>query len=386
MNVLVDRRADATAAAAGTLERDQTLAERDQTLADRDQTLADRDQTLADRDQTLADADQSASDGDQSAAERDQAAADDDQAAADRDLARGGDPAEHDLTREIRDQSARQREEDAQVREQGAQGRVDTGAERDAVAQARDLAALARDEASALRDRQLGVRDAVWASNGRAVTGAEVLLRAGEYRKLAAADRIAALEGRARAAADREQAARDRDQSARDREHAARDRLEAEADHAALLAQLAIAETDPLTGTRTRAAGLVDLDHEIERARRTTGRLVVGYVDVVGLKAVNDAQGHAAGDEVLRHALRAIREHMRSYDLIVRLGGDEFLCVMSDATDQIARRRFDAVQASLAADADRCQIRVGVAGLEPEDSAAALIERADAELPAGSRR
>src|ERR1039457_6682226 len=176
MNVLVDRRADATAAAAGTLERDQTLAERDQTLADRDQTLADRD------------------------------------------LARGGDPAEHDLTREIRDQSARQREEDAQVREQGAQGRVDTGAERDAVAQARDLAALARDEASALRDRQLGVRDAVWASNGRAVTGAEVLLRAGEYRKLAAADRIAGLEGRARAAADREQAARDRDQSARDRE------------------------------------------------------------------------------------------------------------------------------------------------------------------------
>jgi len=330
------------------------------------------DQTLSDRDLTLADTDQTASDGDQSAADSDQTAADNDQVASDRDLAHGGDPTVHDLTREVRGRSALQRRHAAQTR-------IDTAASRDAVADARDLVAAARDEAAALRDRELAARDTVWASNGHAVTGAEVLLRAAEYRRLAAADRLAALEGRARAAADREQAARDREQ-------AARDRLLAQIDRDALLQQLVLAETDQLTGARTRAAGLADLEHEIDRARRTSGRLVVGYVDIVGLKTVNDTHGHAAGDEVLQHALRAIRSHLRSYDLIVRMGGDEFLCVMSDATAEVARERFGVVQATLAGDSDRCEIKFGVAALAPDDSSAKLIERADAELPPTTRR
>ncbi|HEY8842401.1 MAG TPA: GGDEF domain-containing protein [Gaiellaceae bacterium] len=126
---------------------------------------------------------------------------------------------------------------------------------------------------------------------------------------------------------------------------------------------------------------MADLDLEIDRARRTTGLLVVAYIDVVGLKAVNDAHGHAAGDELLQTAVRAIRAHLRSYDLVVRLGGDEFLCVLSGTTIEEARERFDAVIAGLAADADRqCEIKVGFAVLEPMDSAAELIRRADAEL------
>jgi PleD family two-component response regulator len=81
--------------------------------------------------------------------------------------------------------------------------------------------------------------------------------------------------------------------------------------------------------------------------------------------------------------VHAIRKRLRSYDLIVRLGGDEFLCVMSGATIIDARQRFGAVQRALAADADPCQIRAGFAALEPEDGAATLIARADAELTAG---
>ena len=136
-----------------------------------------------------------------------------------------------------------------------------------------------------------------------------------------------------------------------------------------------------LTGARTRGPGLADLDHEIDRARRGTGELVVAYVDVVGLKTINDEHGHAAGDELLRTAVHAIRDHLRSYDLIVRLGGDEFLCVMSEATLEAAHQRFDAVKTALAADADHeREIKVGFAVLEPADSPADLIERADAEL------
>jgi PleD family two-component response regulator len=85
-------------------------------------------------------------------------------------------------------------------------------------------------------------------------------------------------------------------------------------------------------------------------------------------------------------AVRWIRGHLRSYDLIVRIGGDEFLCVMSDATITEARKRFATVQAALTADSDRCEIKVGFAALAPNDSADELIRRADAELPTSPRR
>ena len=324
----------------------------------------DADQTLADTDQTLADSDQSSSDRDQTAAESDQVAADSDQAASDRDLAHGADPGEHAVTKELRDQGAEQRRHTAHAR-------AETAEARDAVAAARDLAATARDEAAALHDRELAARDAAW-SRGRL---AGILARTTKNRKRAAADRSVAAEGRARAARDREQASRDRAQ-------AARDRLEGQADREALLSQLAIAETDALTGARTRAAGLTDVDHEIDRARRTTGLLAVAYVDVVGLKVANDSRGHAAGDALLQRVVGAIRARLRPYDLIVRLGGDEFLCVMSDTTTEEARQRLGEVEAALAADADPAQIKVGFAALAPDEGAAELIERADHDMPA----
>jgi diguanylate cyclase (GGDEF)-like protein len=220
---------------------------------------------------------------------------------------------------------------------------------RDTLAHARDVAAVARDGIAELHDRELSVREA----NG---------------------DRDAGVEGRARAAADREHAARDR-------EHAARDRLQSQADRETLLAQLAVAETDALTGARTRAAGLADLEHEIDRARRGSEALVVAYVDVVGLKLVNDERGHAAGDELLRQVVRTIRAHMRTYDLVVRLGGDEFLCAISGASRREARDRFRAVSNDLAAGSEPCAIKVGFATLSAQDSVEALIGRADAELP-----
>jgi diguanylate cyclase (GGDEF)-like protein len=349
----------------------------EETNAPRSEAIED-EQTLADREQTLAATDQTGSDRDQTAADDDQAAADRDQEASDRDLVHGGDRVVHDGTRDIRDHSAR-------TRHDGAQRRVDGGADRDAVAQARDRTALARDRAAALRDRELtalaraeaaALRDREQASRETALPedGAEIVERAEEIRRGATADRAAAVEGRARAALAREQAALDREQ-------AARDRLRARAERDALRQQLAIAETDPLTGTRTRAPGLADLDHEIDRARRTTDLLAVAYVDVVGLKLENDNHGHAAGDALLQRAVRAIRSHLRSYDMIMRLGGDEFLCAMSGATIEGARQRFGAVQATLAADPDPCEIEVGFAALTPQDAAAELIERADADVP-----
>jgi diguanylate cyclase (GGDEF)-like protein len=342
------------------------------TDAQQESIAADERQRLDDRAQMLSETDQTGSDTDQTAADSDQAAADSDQEASDRDLEQGGDPYEHDLTRDLRDRSAVRRRHTAQAR-------LDAAAARDAIAQERDRAALARDQAAARHDRELAARDAAWATDGRDVPGEEMLLRAAENRRRAAADRAAAAEGRARAAADRLQATHDREQ-------AARDRLQAQADRDVLLHHLAAAETDALTGARTRGPGLTDLNHEIDRVRRTRGELAIAYVDVVGLKSVNDAHGHAFGDALLQRAVRGIRSHLRSYDLIVRVGGDEFLCVMSGATIQEARQRFDDVRATLTDGPDHCEIRVGFAVLEPTDTAAELIQRADTELQTGRVR
>jgi diguanylate cyclase (GGDEF)-like protein len=341
----------------------------DQVLADADQTIADADQTASDDDQSSSDSDQTSSDSDQTSADEDQAAANDDQAASDRSLLRGGNRAEHDASRDLRDRSTARRQHTAR-------DRADAANERDVTAAARDLAAAARDEAASAWDHELEGRGAAGAGSEPALKA--VVMRAMESRRSAAADRAAAAEGRARAAADRKQAARDRAQAARDRQQAAQDRVE-------LAHQLAIAETDELTGARARAAGLAELEHEVDRAHRTTDQLVVGYIDVVGLKSVNDSDGHAAGDELLRRAVLAIRSHVRTYDLIVRLGGDEFLCVLSEMSVTTAAERFEAIKAALAKEPGAPQIRVGIAALRAADTAGELIKRADGELPAGSR-
>jgi diguanylate cyclase (GGDEF)-like protein len=237
--------------------------------------------------------------------------------------------------------------------------------DRDRAAYSRDVTASARDQAAAWRDHALEVRDSALVGGEVNMTDAEIRVRATEQRRGAAADRITASESRSRAAADRGRAATDREEAARAR---------------------TLAATDALTGARTRAAGLDDLDRELDRARRTTSGLVAAYVDVVGLKLVNDTQTHAAGDEMLRRVVREIRDRLRPYDLIARLGGDEFLCVMSGATIKDAIQRFAAIQAALAAQPDRSAIAVGYAVLAPGDSAAELVARADADLPTGGRR
>jgi diguanylate cyclase (GGDEF)-like protein len=202
--------------------------------------------------------------------------------------------------------------------------------------------------------------------------------RAAQQRKLAA-------QHRAQAASHRMLAAQDRQTAAQDREQAARERQQAMADREALAIELERAAIDALTGAHMRAAGLRDLEHELDRARRTGNPLAVAYIDVVGLKAVNDTLGHAAGDELLKQVVSNVKAHVRPYDLIIRLGGDEFLCVMSSLTEQSARERFASIAARLDRASTRRAIRTGFAQLRDHETASELIARADREL-LGARR
>lgn len=357
----------------GTRDEQQSSVAAVRELAD-EQTLADSDQTLSDGDQTLSETDQTSADSDQTTADSEQLASDRDQAASDRDLEAGGSPRVHEVSREVREHSSDQRERTAEQREHSAHARLEAAAGRDSIAQARDLAALARDRAADARDLAMAQVDAVVEQDAglHERTGSDRIIRAAGARKRAAQRRAHVAEQRALTAKDRHAAAADREQSARER-------LRALVDREALSREVAIVETDRLTGARTRAAGLTNLDQEVDRCRRSSGRVVVVFVSVEGLKPVNDAEGQHAGDELLKGLVGLIKKDLRSYDLIIRLGGDEFLIALSNTTLAEARRRFGA----LASGSEPGAIRTGFAELTAGETADQLIARAEHELAAG---
>ena len=134
---------------------------------------------------------------------------------------------------------------------------------------------------------------------------------------------------------------------------------------------------DDLTGTYRRTMGRIVLQAEIERAHRSTDRLVLAFVDVDGLKAHNDRNGHAAGDELLLEVVASIRSKLRSYDPIVRFGGDEFICALIDVDVDNAKVRFSDICTSLRLAYPGGSISVGLAELQPGDTLEDLIARGD---------
>jgi diguanylate cyclase (GGDEF)-like protein len=114
----------------------------------------------------------------------------------------------------------------------------------------------------------------------------------------------------------------------------------------------ALALLDPLTGLQNRRFMNERLPAEIARAGRARGRLSIGVIDLDEFKEVNDRFGHAAGDRALVAFARALRSELRSYDIVCRFGGDEFVVLFPDcgargghaALHQLQRRRSWAVQ------------------------------------------
>jgi diguanylate cyclase (GGDEF)-like protein len=323
---------------------------------ERAQTLVERDQTSSDTDQTSSDQDQTSSDNDQASSDRDQRSSEEDQEAADDDLAAGSDQARHDRTSLARKQTERDREAASKARDQVAATRSSTAGARDRAAKARDVGADHRDTAARLRDLLI---DPTSDPEG-------ILARGAHDREEAASDRARAADDRMKAATDREIAARERAEALD-----IRARSEERAD---------LAATDQLTGARTRDVGLEESAHELQRARRTHAQLLLAFVDVDGLKRLNDAHGHPAGDTALRLVGQALRANLRPYDVIVRYGGDEFLCAMPNLSAPEARARFQRIAHELAAVNSEHAISFGLAQARDSETFDELIARADADL------
>jgi diguanylate cyclase (GGDEF)-like protein len=307
-----------------------------------DGSSADFDQTLSDADQTASDEDQTASERDDSDATSDQAASDQDQESADRQRPRGGDADAIDAYEATRS-----------TRAEGSVRRLASHVHRATTSRTRMGGAAERDRVADERDESARLRDA----------GAETLDYALSESNAALAEKFERL--RARAAADRRRAAQDRVEASLERE-----RLETE---------LRSAHLDGLTGAYRREMGTLALKHEIDRARRAEGRFVIAFVDIDGMKQVNDRDGHAAGDHVLKMLVWHMRSHLRSFDPVIRYGGDEFVAGMVGVGLEEVGQRFDAIDQSIQGDVG-VGISVGLAELEPDESLEHLLARADATL------
>ncbi len=320
----------------------------------------DADQTLSDAEQRLADRDQAASDSDHLSARADQDASDRDQATADREEANGPTtPVQTEAyarSRAERLQTTADRISAEAIRLQAVLDREGTARERDRQADERDRVAEERDRAELAAERAR--LEACGASDAALAALAAAHARAAEYRERAAADR-------ARAAADRAAAARDR---------------------AVARAALRHAYHDGLTGALRREVGDLVLQHELDRALRADGRLSVAFIDVDGLKQVNDQRGHAAGDALLTAVVSIMRRRLRSFDPIVRYGGDEFVCALAGTGEADTHRRFEDIKTAIAREHPGASISVGIAQLRPAETLADVLARGDAALYAARRQ
>lgn len=149
---------------------------------------------------------------------------------------------------------------------------------------------------------------------------------------------------------------------------------------------------DTLTGLPNRALLLDRLQHALARETRSTAVL---FVDLDQFKIVNDARGHAAGDELLVGVAARLRANARPADTVARFGGDEFLVVCEDVDEDGARDLAEGLLTALDAPFRvsggevHLTASIGVA-LSPAPSSGALLSHADAAMyaakVAGRRR
>jgi len=109
-----------------------------------------------------------------------------------------------------------------------------------------------------------------------------------------------------------------------------------------------LATTDELTGLPNRRAAIDRLRSELSRAQRTKSSLGVAIIDIDHFKRVNDLHGHDAGDRVLVTVAGVLQDGLREYDLVGRIGGEEFIVVAPQVEADELRALAERLRASVA--------------------------------------
>ena len=148
--------------------------------------------------------------------------------------------------------------------------------------------------------------------------------------------------------------------------------LALQADRLVLAEESRLARRDPLTGILNRRALAPALQQRVEAGGTDT----VVLFDLDRFKAVNDADGHEAGDEVLQRTAEAAASMLRDGDQLARWGGEEFLVLLPGTDAEQARQVAERIRRSLRGDVG-VTASFGVAEHRPGDTVARWVSRAD---------
>jgi len=146
-----------------------------------------------------------------------------------------------------------------------------------------------------------------------------------------------------------------------------------------------LANTDALTGLANRRAAFDWINRVLAAAEHLDEPLALLLFDIDHFKVINDTFGHQTGDEVLKKVAAIARAEVRAEDLVGRIGGEEFVCLLSGPDGQRARtlaeRLCQAIASGSAADGlPVATISIGLAHYRHGDTTEQLFARADAAL------
>ncbi|MGI8706042.1 MAG: GGDEF domain-containing protein [Sphingomicrobium sp.] len=145
-----------------------------------------------------------------------------------------------------------------------------------------------------------------------------------------------------------------------------------------------LAHQDSLIPVPNRRGFMRELEMLIGRVSRYGESAAMLFVDIDGLKGINDSYGHKAGDEALIHVAGVLTQGVRKSDCVARLGGDEFGILLAHADEDSARETAARLTAQIEADETSCDgnplplgVAIGLTMIEPSDTPDAVIARAD---------
>ncbi len=145
---------------------------------------------------------------------------------------------------------------------------------------------------------------------------------------------------------------------------------------------------DPLTDLPNRRLFYDRLETALQRARRDSEKLALLCLDLDGFKQVNDAFGHALGDQLLCHSAQRLAQCVRAMDTVARVGGDEFAVLLphvntADCVDTVVEKLRGAIAAPFELDGRSVNVSVSIgAAVYPQDGddQEQLLRRADARM------
>jgi diguanylate cyclase (GGDEF)-like protein len=148
-----------------------------------------------------------------------------------------------------------------------------------------------------------------------------------------------------------------------------------------------LAHQDTLVSLPNRRGFMRELDRLVDRARRYEEMSAMLFVDLDGLKMINDTFGHKAGDEALIQVAQLLVGGLRRSDVVARIGGDEFGILLGH-TDEASAHETAGRLVDLIADCDfmhdgdalPLSVAIGVAMIGPEDEPECIMARADEEM------